>query len=180
MMRGIRGFRWLMVCLVVMAAARQADATDQTDLSIGLKSLPLLTTKIASPATLAIVFDPASPDSKADADGLKSFVDAGLEGPGGVKLVSLMVGIGELAKLSSAKIVVLAKGVNKSAFDAISTAASAAGALSFSADLDCVKSNKCVLGIVSKPSVEIYFSRAAADAAKVGFSPAFAMLAKPI
>lgn len=49
-----------------------------------------------------------------------------------------------------------------------------------STDLGCVKANKCILGLVSKPSVDIYYSKSAADAAKITFSPAFTMLVKQI
>ncbi|HXP95108.1 MAG TPA: hypothetical protein VN809_00250, partial [Telmatospirillum sp.] len=63
-----------------------APATDRLDLSVGLKTLPLLTSKIVSPAVVAIVFDPASATSIADADAIKGFFDEGLEGPGGMTL----------------------------------------------------------------------------------------------
>jgi len=157
---------------------QEAKATDQLDITVGLKTLPLLANKIASPAPVGIVFDPANGASKADADAIKAAIDGGLEGPGGVKLTGQMVAVSDLGKLSGAKIVILAAGVGKGSFDAIATASS--GALTLSTDLDCVKSNKCVLGIVSKPAVEIYFSKAAADAAHIGFAAAFAMLAKPV
>jgi hypothetical protein len=160
--------------------AASAMATDQLDVSVGLKTLPLLTPKITGPATVAIVFDPSNAESKADADAIKAVIDGGLEAPGGVKLVALMVAVGEIGKVSGAKIAILTRGAGKSAFDGLATAATAAGVLSMSTDLDCVKASKCVLGIQSKPSVDIYFSKAAADAAKLVFSPAFAMLAKQI
>lgn len=163
-----------------LSHAAPAMATDQLDVSVGLKTLPLLTNKITGQATMAIVFDPANAASKADADAVKALLDAGIDAPGGVKLTGQLVGVGELAKLSAAKIVVVAAGVGKGSYDAIATAVAAAGALSISTDLDCAKAGKCVLGIVSKPNVEIYFSKAAADAAHVGFAPAFTMLAKPI
>ena len=47
-------------------------------------------------------------------------------------------------------------------------------------DLDCVKANRCILGIVSRPNVEIYLSKSAAEAAKVGFSQAFIMIAERV
>jgi len=163
--------------LVMVAASgwQEAKATDALDITVGLKTLPLLTNKIAGPAQTAIVYDAAS---KADADAIKAAIDGGLEGPGGVKLAAQLVAVSDLGKLSGAKIVILAAGIGKGSFDAIATAAS--GALTLSTDLDCVKANKCVLGIVSKPAVEIYFSKAAADAAHIGFAAAFAMLAKPV
>src|SRR5262249_25135340 len=119
-------------------------------------------------------------DSKADADAIKAAIDGGIEAPGGGKLTATQVGIGETAKLSGAKIAFIARGVPVSAFDAINNAAAANGVLTMTTDLDCVRANKCILGIVSKPSIEIYYSKAASDAAKIGFSQAFAMLVKQV
>lgn len=157
-----------------------AAATDRLDLSVGLKTLPLLTSKIASPAVVAIVFDPASATSIADADAIKRFFDNGLEGPGGMTLNVVLTRASDLGTVDRAKIIIVATGVGKSALDAVAAASVATGALSMSTDLDCVKAHKCVLGVVSQPNVEIYFSRLAAEAANVEFAPAFTMLARPI
>jgi hypothetical protein len=155
-------------------------ATDQLDLKVGLKVLPLLTNKITGAATAAIVYDPANADSKAEADSIKAIIDGGIEAPGGIKLTSLLVGVGELGKLSGAKIAFLAQGISSANLDAVNKAASDAGVLTMSTDLDYVKANKCVLGVVSKPSVQIYYSKAAADAGKIGFAQAFTMLVTQI
>jgi hypothetical protein len=155
-------------------------ATDRLDLSVGLKTLPLLTNKILGPAIVAIVFDPASAESMADADAIKGSFDEGLGGPGSVALNGVLTSASDLGAIDRAKIIVVAKGVGQSALDAVAAAADATGALSISTDLDCVKAQKCVLGIISKPNVEIYISRRAAEAAKVEFAPAFTMLARPI
>jgi len=156
-----------------------AQATDQKDLTIGLKTFPLLENKIVGNAVAAIIYDPANPSSKADAEAIRAVIDAGLMAPGGVTITAVMVPVSELSKLSTAKLAFVASGT-KGSFDAIGVAAAAAGILTISADLDCVRANKCVLGVVSSPSVEIYYSKHAGDAAKVSFSQAFTMLVKEI
>jgi hypothetical protein len=161
----------------VSLPVHQAHATDQTDLTVGLKTLPLLNNKITGTAVAAVVFDPANAESKADADAIKAVIDGGLEAPGGVKLTSLMVPVSEIAKISGAKIAFVTKAA---CTDATSAAAASGGVLTISTDIDCVKAGKSILGVVSKPSVEIYYSKAAGDAAKVGFSQAFSMLAKQV
>src|SRR5208337_1593410 len=60
----------LVACLSLAAAP--ARATDQKDLAIGLKTLPLMENKITGAAVAAIVFDPANAASKADADAIKA------------------------------------------------------------------------------------------------------------
>ena len=157
-----------------------AWATDQRDISVALRTLPLLTHKITSPAAVAIVYNPANPESKTDAETIKSIIDGGLEAPGGTKLVAAMVSVAELTKLHDVKIAFLAHGLPSTDYASVSAAASATGVLTICTDTDCVKANKCILGIASKPQVEIYYSPVAAALADISFAPAFSMLVKQV
>jgi hypothetical protein len=158
----------------VLFAATSACAADQLDLKVGLKTLPLLTNKLSGSVTMAVVFDPSVGASKSEADSVVGLVGSGIEAPGGVTVTAKAVPVGDLAK-GDAKIAYVTTGLGKS-WDAVQQGAS--GILTMSTDLDCVKANKCILGIVSQPSVSIYYSKAAADAQKISFSDAFAMLSK--
>lgn len=162
-----------------MLGAPADAATDREDLAVGMRTLPLLTTAIIGEATLAIVYDPDNHASKEEADGIKAILDSEFEAPGDLKLVSALVPVGNLAKMAGSRIAVLTGGLSAH-YDAISAAAASSSILTMSTDMSCVRSNKCVLGIVSKPHVEIYFSKTAADAAKISFAEAFTMLAKLI
>ena len=166
------------VAVTVSFSAMSAHATEQKDLAVGLKTLPLLTNKLSGTAVAAVVFDPANPASKSDADAIKAALDGGMKA-GDVAISGVLVPVSDLSKLASAKIAFVAQGTSSS-FDKIASAASSNGVLTISTDLDCVKGGKCVLGVVSSPSVEIYYNKAAGDAAKVTFSPAFTMLVKQI
>jgi hypothetical protein len=157
-----------------------AQATEQLDLSVALKTLPLLNTKIANPVNVAIFYDPTVAASRSDADKIKSILDSGLRAPGDISLVPQLISSSDLSDLSKANIVFFAEGLPSSKFGAVEAAAAANHVLTISTDLDCVKMNKCVLGIVSKPKVEVYYSPVAADAAKISFASAFTMLAKQI
>ena len=154
-------------------------ATDQADLTVGIKTLPLLVDRITGTTTMAIIYDPANPASKSEADEIKSIVDKGLEAPGELKLVSKLVPVDELAALSGSKIAILTSGLSAH-YDAIGKTASANAVLTMSTDLGCVQANKCILGIVSKPHVEIYYSKVAAEAAHINFGQVFALLVKQI
>jgi hypothetical protein len=163
-----------------LLGAETAGATDQQDLAVALKTLPLLTNKIASPAVVAVLYDQAVPASKNDAEKIKSVFDGGLKAPGDIHLDVQLVGMTELSQLSKAKIAFVAEGLPMADYSPIRTAASAAGTLTISADQECVKTAACVLGVSSKPQVEVYYNPAAAEAARIGFASAFTMLAKQV
>ncbi len=169
---------FIFICtLVICLLSLPALATEQSDIDASLKALPLLINKISGDATMAIVYDPADATSKNDAQAIQSIVQAGVQIPGGGKLSTILVGINELGKLSRAKIAFLTPGIT-SHYDDINTATSAASILTFSTDIDCVKAAKCIIGVVTKPSVIIYYSKPAAEAAKIEFSQNFSMLVK--
>ena len=154
-------------------------ATDQADLAVGMKTLPLLANKITGTATLAIIFDPNNAASKEEAAGIKAILDSGFEAPGDLKITGVLVPVSDLDKMMGSKIAILTSGLSAH-YGAITKVATNNGVLTMSTDLGCVKANQCVLGIVSKPHVEIYYSKTAADAAKISFGQVFAMLVKQI
>ncbi|MEJ0062561.1 MAG: hypothetical protein WDO70_05020 [Alphaproteobacteria bacterium] len=167
----------LMFCLLV---ARPVWATDQQDLSVALKTLPLLTNKMTSPTAIAIVYNPASAASREDAESIKSIIDGGLEAPGGIKLLARLTSTEELSGLSAVKIAFMAHELPETDYGRVNEAASKAGVLTICTDIGCVKANKCVLGVVSRPQVVVYYSPVAAEAAKIGFAAAFTMLVKQV
>jgi hypothetical protein len=166
------------VCLIFFCAT--ANATDQLDLSTGLKTLLLMTNKIPNPATVAVIYDPADATSKEDAEVIKKNIDDGTGVPNGLKLAAQLVSTADFPKLHDVAVAFLAEGLPPSRLDDISNAAATGGVLTISTDLACVKTSKCVLGVVTKPRVEIYYSPAAAEAAHINFSSAFLMLVKQI
>ncbi|MBV8061553.1 MAG: hypothetical protein JO126_00660 [Alphaproteobacteria bacterium] len=170
----------LWACLIIstFVMTGTAHATDQKDLAVAEKTLPLLQDKLSGNVNVAIIYDPAVSTSKADADAIKAALE-GNSSAAGATLVPVMVTPTELSKLGQAKLALVAYGM-KTSFDAIATAAATSGTLTISADLECVKANKCVLGVVSSPTVDIYYSKTAADAGKIVFAPAFTMLVKQI
>jgi hypothetical protein len=160
---------------ILLVAASSAQATTDLDLKVGFKTLPLLLNKLSGTVPMAVLFDPAQPASKAEADQVVALAGGGLQAPGGVTVTAVAVPVTDLSKHPDAKLAFVTSGLGKS-WDAVQQ--SATGVLTMTTDLDCVKADKCVLGIVSAPSVAIYYSKPSSDAQKVGFSDAFAMLAK--
>jgi hypothetical protein len=155
--------------------AGPARATDLLDLKVGLKTLPLLTEKMSGSVPMAVVYGPGNAASKAEAETIVTAVGSGLDAPGGVTVTAIAVPVADLAKHGDAKLVFITTGLGG---DWGTIQQGAPSALTLSTDLDCVKADKCIIGVVSQPSVSIYYSKAAADAGKIGFSDAFSMLAK--
>jgi len=167
------------LCMAFIALSFPAHAVDKQDLKVGLKTLPLLSKKITGATKVAVIFDPSNAASKGEADTIKSIIDGGLKASGGVTLSSVLVPVSSLGKLKGTKIAFITNGI-KSSHGAIAAAAAKDSVLTISTDLSCVKSKKCILGVVSKPSIEIYYSKSTATSSNLSFSPAFTMLAKQI
>ncbi len=156
-----------------------AKETERTDILVGLKTLPMLGDPLSPPVYMGIVYDQNNPQSKADAEAIKAVLGSGAKTQEGESVTGVMVPLSDIGKLSQVKMAFVTVGL-KDHFDTIAQAASAHNVLTMSADMDCVKANKCVLGIISKPVVEIYFSRIASETAKIDFDPAFIMLIKKV
>ncbi len=182
---GMKKFiKMMSVGLLLLAPPQWAWATDHLDLSVALKTLPMLTHKITGSAIVAIVYNPNNGESKADAIAIKSIIDDGYVSSGGVKLTAKLASTTDLSRnlsaFSGARIAFLAHGLPVSDYAAVGAAASAAGVLTFCTDINCVKANVCVLGVISRPQVEVYYSPMAAEASNVSFASAFIMLVKQI
>lgn len=166
-------------CCAILSATPGHAATTQVDVSVAIKTLPLLTSKLPNSVQVAILFDPSSPASKMEADGIKAILNEGQLETRGVKFTGILVPVNDLGKMVGSRIAFLTGGL-AAHYDAIHDTAANNNILTISTDLACVRANKCVLGIMSQPSVEIYYSKTAADTTKIVFGPAFTMLVKQI
>lgn len=175
----IKNFLKLIIVLVLFlgSASSPAYATDHLDIVTGLNTLPFLISKISGDITMAVVYDPTNPLSKADADNIKKIVDEGIKLPGDAKLSALLVGVNQLAKLSRTQIAFLTPYLEPFRAN-INTATSAARILSFSTDLNCVKNSECIIGVSTKGNISVYFNKGAAESAKLEFSQEFSLLVK--
>lgn len=163
----------------VLMANQPAKAASDRDVLVGIKTLSMLNGDLPSPLVMGIVYDPANAESKASAESIKAVLDRGVKTSEGEKVSGLLVPLSELGKSPKMSVAFVTPGV-KDHFDAIGRMAAANNILTMTSDIDCVRANKCVLGIASKNVVEIYFSRAASEMAKVDFDSAFIMLIKKV
>ena len=180
-MKIINPLCFLFVFLLMEILPFIALATDSLDITSGLNTLPLLVDKITGDTTIGIAYNPLSSTSASDAHNIKAMIDAGektgIKLPGRGKLSAILVSVNELGKLSRARIAFLTPGL-EAYFANINTATSAASILTITTDIDCVRAAKCIIGIETKPNLTIYYSKSAADSAKIEFSQSFSMLVK--
>lgn len=167
------------VSLLATDADAAPDQPAQIDLMVGIKSLALLQNKIQGTVKVAVVYDPGNEASRADAQRINAFFKNEGSHISNIAFTPVLVPLSALDSMVESKIVVLAVGLAGS-YGTISAEAARNGQLTMSTDLGCVKANQCVLGIVSEPSVEIYYSQAAAKASSIVFAQAFTMLVKHI
>jgi hypothetical protein len=126
----------------------------------------------------AIVFDPADPESAAEAVAIERQVGAGLTA-GKAQVRVKRVPVNQLSGLAGAEVAFVTSGIRDKHGD-IATAAERGGILTISSDLGCVTTGRCVVAVSSEAKVQITVSRAAAKAAKVQFNSAFLMLVKEL
>ena len=178
--RGRIRFAVVVACAAWLFSPSASFATDARDISIGVRVLLLMKDKYAGSVPVAIVYNPAVPSSLSDAENIKKSIETSAGIPEELKLNAYLVSIDHVEKLSGAKAAFLADNLSSDGVNSACNAAGREGILTISSNIDCVKANKCVIGIISKPRVEIYYSPVAAEASHISFSSAFIMLVKPI
>lgn len=176
MARGALGAGAL-AALMLGATSAHAAATER-DILVVSRALGFIKPKPEGNVTTAIVFDPANPASKADADALMGVLGGGLKA-GKVQLQGKLVPVTDAGGIMGAGMAIVANGTAPH-FAAIKAAAAGSSVLVTSFDLECVKAASCALGVATEPKVEIFANKAAAGAAGVEFLPAFLMMVKEL
>jgi len=160
-------------------AIEPATASEGTDVLVGIKTLSMLNRELPSPLVMGIVYDPSNPESKANAESIKALLDKGVKTSEGTAVSGQLLPLSKINELANVSVAFITTGV-RDHFDAIAQLSATHNILTMTSDLDCVRANKCVLGIASKNIVEIYLSRAASETAKINFDSAFIMLVKKV
>ncbi|WP_417451107.1 hypothetical protein [Kordiimonas sp.] len=165
----------LAAILIGFQGIAQAETTKR-DVQVGAKAAAFVQPELTGDIATAIVFDPSNAASKADADTIAAALGDGMKIKHGT-LRPKLVPLNDTAALATARVVFLAHGVG----DGMSSVASAAATnaiLTISNDMSCVETDRCVVGVQSKPKVSIVVSKAASAAANLQFGAAFLMMVK--
>ena len=169
-----------MVAVVFLLGISPARATDQLDVSTGLKTLLQITGKPGNSSMVVVLYNPRDPASQPDAEAIAASINDGTAVPPGLNLTAKVMTVGSFSWIPHARAAFLAQGFTPDAYAEISKLANAAAAVTMSADLHCVKANRCVLGVATRSDIQVYYSPFAAGAAQVTFTPAFMMLANQV
>jgi hypothetical protein len=169
-----------LACGIILLASAPACATDQAQVKAGLKTVLALADKSGPSTLVAVLYDPHDPASQADAEAIVASITSGDAVPPGLKLTAQAMTLSSYSWIAHPKVAFLAQGFPQSAFPEVARISSLNGALTISTDLECVKAHECVLGVKAQPSVQIYYSPAAAEASRISFTPALIMLANQV
>ncbi len=163
--------------IVMLASAMPAHAeTSKKDIQIASRAVAFMTSAPTGAVTAAVVYDPANPASKVDADAIVAAIGGGLKA-GKATLSAKLVATDNLADMTGARVAFIADGTGAQ-HAAIFADASAQSILVISTDMSCVDAGNCIVGVASKPKVSIVVSKAARAAAGIDFKPAFLMMVK--
>lgn len=168
----------LAAAMILMGGPALADI-GLKDVQVVAKTLGFTSPPLSGSVKVAIVFDPALPQSQKDADALQGILGTGLAA-GAATLVPVMVPMAQFDSGIDGVGFVFVTGGMSSHYERIFTSAKGKKLLSVSHDVACVQAGRCVMGIKSDPKVEIIVNKAAAEASSVGFAPAFRMMISEI
>ncbi|MGE5503070.1 MAG: hypothetical protein ACM31L_01480 [Actinomycetota bacterium] len=170
--------RWLRIApAVVLAAALgcgPAGATSLKDIEIGIRGINFLNDPPRGRIEVAVIQDGQNRASVQDAQAISGWIAANRNPK--VELVPVAVDVRDL-DAARYKVAIVALG-QEAHFPRILDFARRNGALTITADLACVRSGSCVMGINSEPNVEVIVSRQASAASGIGFVRAFHMMVK--
>lgn len=171
----------LVICMLALVFAPSVTlATDATDIATGLSTLPLMTGRAYGTVPIAVIYDPANEESKADAQNIMKSLEQGIGVPRGLSIDANLVSITEISQLQGTKVAFLAKDINEDRVDSVCEAAGKNGILTISTNINCVRANRCILAVITKPRIQIYYSPVAAEASHISFAPEFIMLVKQL
>lgn len=160
----------LLSALGIPAAALSAVA--DSDLQVAARALSFMTNPPTGTVRVGIVFDPANPQSSADAAQLQRLMTDGFR-VGNLTLQPVMVPANAVAN-AQVTLFFLTEGVG--ATGSLGEATRTRHLPCVTVDLSKVRDGTCAIGIRSRPRVEILVNQAAAEASGIRFSTAFRML----
>jgi hypothetical protein len=161
----------VLACLLFPIAG---SATSPKDIKIGIHVIDFVTNPPAGKTGVGVVFDSKVKESADDAQAIFDALKAALpRSTSGVKPV--LVDIRDLDDTPGLRALVVADRM-KPYYDKLSAFGHRNNAVILSTDLDCVRADKCTVGIASAPRVEIIVSSKQAQASGIQFSEAFRMM----
>jgi hypothetical protein len=164
----------LFLALLTCAAPATAEIVDEHDFQILLRTVRFLIPPLAEPIPTTVVFDPAQPNSAAEADAIEAWLVV-LPSSVHKSFQVNRVAAGDFVGPAHNGLVILAHGLDMW-MDAIFERSRNGGALLLSADTNCVLTHRCAIGVISAPTVRVLLDRQATNAFGITFQEGFRML----
>lgn len=159
-----------------MSGASYAVANTKTDIEVMVKAMGFVKNGPTGSVDLAVIYDPAIPESKQHADEVIAIVKNGVSGQK-LSLSAYKVAVSNLSKQSEMPkdIAFVTRGLANRHKD-ILLMQTEKGIITLSNDEACLDESICVLMVKSEPAVDILISTAAAGRAGIEFATAFSMM----
>ncbi len=165
----------LAAVLAPAVAVPAARATSFKDIQVGIRGIAFLTDPPRGRVEVAIIRDAQSRSSEQDAEAIEGWVAAA--GTDKLDLVPRLVDIRDLDRTGPVRIAIVASGLEPY-FGRILAFAQRNGTLTITADLACVRSGNCILGVTTEPNVEVIVNRRTSLACGLDFVRSFRMMVK--
>jgi len=146
------------------------------EIQVAGRTLGFLQNAPTGRVVMGIVYDPSKPGSVAEKDEIITAIGAGMNA-GSATVVGRPIDASAVSSAGDVYALYLTHGVN---YSAVSAAAKAKKILTISADMACVTSGACVMGVEADPKVGITVNQAAAASIGATFKAAFKMMIKEI
>ncbi|HLF13132.1 MAG TPA: hypothetical protein VJA26_18175 [Gammaproteobacteria bacterium] len=165
---------WLgvILCCAAMALPARAEVT-ATDLQIAGRALSFMENPLTGVVRVGILYAPSSPRSQRQAEELESLLGGGLKA-GNVELRPEMVKMSDAGD-SNVDLFFLTEYVNADEARAADLGAARQRAC-ITTDIAQVESGACLMGVRSRPKVEIVINQAAAKDSGVVFATVFRVM----
>ena len=164
--------------MALVIATPTWSQTTNRDIAVAAKVFNFLETSLSGNTPVYIIFDPNNAASSADADAILSAISSSPKA-GKVTMEPQKVEIGNLGSVASPGIIFVAQGMAASHSD-IHALAAQKKLISVSTDIDCVRSGQCVVGVASKPKVQIFVNESASRATDIVFKSAFLLMVETL
>lgn len=169
--------RHVLPAICALAAPCAAAEFTDTDLQVAARALSFMEQPLSGRIEVGIVYSPDSPRSRDEAERLKDRLGQQYRA-GNLELIPVLVPI-QRAEEADVDLFMLTGHVAGGG-EALARAAQAGGIPCVTTDVEQVRSGACVMGIQSRPRVEIMVNRKAANESGLRFATAFRVMVTEI
>ncbi len=173
--RRARGLPWL-ACLLSFAVAGPPALADwtKTDVQVAARALSFVADPLSGSVRVGIVYTPDSPRSVRQAQGLRGMLADGLR-IGGLELRPVLLDAADAAS-ADVDLFFLTEFISPPETPRLLGEGTKRPILCITTDIAQVRSGNCIMGVRSKPKVEVFVNRAAASATGITFSTVFRVM----